>query len=72
MRSLTLQTGREYRGRIGLDDSEMAVLVGSAAAKELYGDDAWEESADTDCMNGLLSGELKADFAVEDKLLKVL
>ena len=72
LRSLTLQTGREYRGRIGLDDSEMAVLVGSAAAKELYSDDVWEESADTECMNGLLSGELKADFAVEDKLLEVL
>ncbi|SHK88806.1 CRISPR-associated endonuclease/helicase Cas3 [Selenomonas ruminantium] len=72
LRSLTLQTGREYQKRIGLDVGEIAVLVGSAAAKELYGEGAWEESADTDCMNGLLAGEVKADFAVNDKMLAVL
>jgi CRISPR-associated endonuclease/helicase Cas3 len=36
LRTLTLQTGDEYRDRIGLDDSELAVLIGSKAIMELH------------------------------------
>jgi CRISPR-associated endonuclease/helicase Cas3 len=36
LRTLTLQTGNEYRTRIGLTNDELAVLIGSAAVKELY------------------------------------
>ena len=36
LRTLTLQTGEEYRQRIGLDDSELAVLIGSKAILELH------------------------------------
>ncbi|OED40316.1 type I-F CRISPR-associated helicase Cas3 [Endozoicomonas sp. (ex Bugula neritina AB1)] len=36
LRTLTLQTGDEYRHRIGLDDSELAVLIGSRAIQELH------------------------------------
>lgn len=36
LRTLTLQTGDEYRERIGLDDSELAVLIGSRAILELH------------------------------------
>ncbi|WP_410209690.1 type I-F CRISPR-associated helicase Cas3f [Aquirhabdus sp.] len=36
LRTLTLQTGDEYRQRIGLDDGELAVLIGSTAVKELH------------------------------------
>ena len=36
LRTLTLQTGDEYRDRIGLDDSELAVLIGSRAVLELH------------------------------------
>lgn len=36
LRTLTLQTGDEYRERIGLDDSELAVLIGSNAVLELH------------------------------------
>jgi CRISPR-associated endonuclease/helicase Cas3 len=36
LRTLTLQTGNEYRTRIGLGNDELAVLIGSAAVKELY------------------------------------
>jgi CRISPR-associated endonuclease/helicase Cas3 len=36
LRTLTLQTGDEYRERIGLDDSELAVLIGSQAVTELH------------------------------------
>lgn len=35
LRTLTLQTGHEYRERIGLDNSELAVLIGSRAVQEL-------------------------------------
>ncbi len=34
--TLALQTGDEYRNRIGLDDSELAVLIGSKAIMELH------------------------------------
>lgn len=36
LRTLTLQTGDEYRDRIGLKSDELAVLVGSSAVKELH------------------------------------
>lgn len=36
LRTLTLQTGNEYRTRIGLSHDELAVLIGSAAIRELY------------------------------------
>lgn len=36
LRTLTLQTGDEYRERIGLDNSELAVLIGSKAIQELH------------------------------------
>jgi CRISPR-associated endonuclease/helicase Cas3 len=36
LRTLTLQTGDEYRDRIGLDNSELAVLIGSRAVMELH------------------------------------
>jgi len=36
LRSLTLQTGDEYRRRIGLDETEMAVVIGSKAVRELH------------------------------------
>jgi CRISPR-associated endonuclease/helicase Cas3 len=36
LRSLTLQTGDEYRWRIGLDETEMAVVIGSKAVRDLH------------------------------------
>ncbi len=36
LRSLTLQTGDEYRHRIGLKNDELAVLIGSSSVKELH------------------------------------
>lgn len=35
LRTLTLQTGREYREKIGLTDDELAILVGGIAVKDL-------------------------------------
>ncbi|MDR5610470.1 MULTISPECIES: type I-F CRISPR-associated helicase Cas3f [unclassified Arsenophonus] len=39
LRTLTLQTGHEYRDRIGLDDSQLAVLIGSQAIQQLHQDE---------------------------------
>ncbi|MBF0376129.1 MAG: type I-F CRISPR-associated helicase Cas3 [Desulfamplus sp.] len=36
LRTLTLQTGDEYRERIHLDETELAVVIGSKAIKELH------------------------------------
>lgn len=36
LRTLTLQTGDEYRERVGLDSDELAVLIGSKAVTELH------------------------------------
>lgn len=36
LRTLTLQTGDEYRDRVGLDSDELAVLIGSKAVSELH------------------------------------
>jgi len=36
LRTLTLQTGDEYRERIGLSNDQLAVLIGSSAVKELH------------------------------------
>ena len=53
LRTLTLQTGSEYRKRIGLKSDEMAVLVGSRAVKQLFEENekaAWgnnDNSADS-------------------------
>ncbi len=36
LRTLTLQTGDEYRQKIGLSDDELAVLIGSRAIQQLH------------------------------------
>lgn len=36
LRTLTLQTGREYMEMLGLDDSELAVMTGGTAVRELF------------------------------------
>lgn len=38
LRTLTLQTGDEYRDRLKLDESELAILIGSSAVKFLHED----------------------------------
>jgi CRISPR-associated endonuclease/helicase Cas3 len=48
LRTLTLQTGDEYRKRIELDDSELAVLIGSKAVLELHNRAKEEDEKSTD------------------------
>lgn len=44
LRSLTLQTGDEYRDRIGLTDDDMAVLIGSSAVRQLHEENRVQEN----------------------------
>lgn len=46
LRTLTLQTGDEYRDRIGLEENELAVLIGSKAVLELHQGSAKEKRID--------------------------
>ncbi len=47
LRTLTLQTGDEYRKRVGLDNSELAVLIGSKVVLELHNQKQIEVTDDT-------------------------
>lgn len=46
LRTLTLQTGDEYRERVGLGSDELAVLIGSKAVTELHNSGKQKSSAD--------------------------
>ena len=48
LRTLTLQTGDEYRERIGLDNSELAVMIGSRAVMELHQQNKLEQQEQDD------------------------
>ncbi len=71
LRTLTLQTGDEYRMRIGLDDTELAVLIGSKAVEELHRESFNEEISES--AEPLLAGEIEYDSAIpESKLSAIL
>ncbi len=79
LRTLTLQTGDEYRQRIGLDNSELAVLIGSRAVMELHNQAAQEDEAEKDLLVGseslepLLSEDIDFDCDIpEEGLATVL
>lgn len=52
LRSLTLQTGDEYRKRIGLGQDDLAVVIGSAAVQKLH-----QMEEETEDANGSESAE---------------
>ncbi len=45
LRTLTLQTGKAYRERLGLGEEDLAVLVGGGAVRELFEKQQEEDSA---------------------------
>ncbi|OQX58175.1 MAG: type I-F CRISPR-associated helicase Cas3 [Helicobacteraceae bacterium 4484_230] len=80
LRTLTLQTGDEYRERIGLEDDELAVLIGSKAILDLHNDTKFEE-CDSDnesdygseSLESLLDEEIDYDCEIpEEGLTTVL
>lgn len=48
LRTLTLQTGKEYKQRIGLNETELAVMIGSRAVQELFQQNQQAQAADDD------------------------
>ncbi|OPX55106.1 CRISPR-associated endonuclease/helicase Cas3 [Oceanospirillum multiglobuliferum] len=56
LRTLTLQTGDEYRERIGLKDDELAVLIGSKAILELHQGSSVAHDKDEQSLNEEDSG----------------
>ena len=65
LRTLTLQTGDEYRYHVGLDDSELAVLIGSRAVLELHQQQKQDEEKDSFEKNGSVSQESLLDEEVD-------
>ncbi|WP_334119911.1 type I-F CRISPR-associated helicase Cas3f [Limnobacter sp.] len=79
LRTLTLQTGDAYRQQIGLDNDELAVLVGSAAVQELHNEkqkaDAREitfEESGSESAEELLGEELDYEDAPSAEFLNAI
>ena len=69
LRTLTLQTGDEYRHRIGLTSENMAVLVGSAPIRKLM---AFKEDESVSAKKEeLINGEYDGDISVDADFLNV-
>lgn len=66
LRTLTLQTGDEYRNRIGLSNDELAVLIGSSAVKELHDQKADKTNQDQSENNE--SGSESQESLLEEEL----
>jgi CRISPR-associated endonuclease/helicase Cas3 len=66
LRTLTLQTGDEYRDRIGLQADELAVLIGSSAVKELHEDRHKDNEGNEEINGDNLGSESIAGLLDED------
>jgi len=72
LRTLTLQTGDEYRKRIGLDDSELAVLIGSKAVMDLHVqnekiEQTFDEQTGSESLASLLDEEIDYDCDIQEE-----
>jgi len=65
LRTLTLQTGDEYRSRVGLDNSELAVLIGSRAVMELHQQKKMDDEKQSFENTGSISQETLLDEEVD-------
>lgn len=74
MRVLTLQTGAEYRKRIGLDESELAVIIGSRAFQDLFDQQQEDEKncGESESSQDLFAGQIDFDAGIPQSELKVL
>ncbi|MEA3523381.1 MAG: type I-F CRISPR-associated helicase Cas3, partial [Campylobacterota bacterium] len=68
LRTLTLQTGDEYRDKIGLSSKELAVLIGSKAVLNLHND----KSRDGDIQEAVFSGSESLESLFNLYILKLL
>ncbi len=65
LRTLTLQTGDEYRDRIGLTKSQLAVLIGSRAVAELHNQRSIEKDEVTEEVLGSESKQALLDEFID-------
>lgn len=80
LRTLTLQTGDEYRERIGLDSSELAVMIGSKAVMELHQQNKLEQQeqesinnlAGSESLESLLDDFIDYDCAIPETRLNTV
>ncbi|MFT7430876.1 MAG: CRISPR-associated endonuclease/helicase Cas3 [Colwellia sp.] len=78
LRTLTLQTGDEYRERVGLDNSELAVLIGSRAVMELHQQNKAEldakhmENTGSASQEALLGEDIDFDCNIPEKGLSTV
>jgi len=78
LRTLTLQTGIEYRTRVGLKDDELAILIGSKAVLDLHNQTQKEQQENNEFLNGseskapLLDNEIFFDSPIPASHLKTL
>ena len=68
LRTLTLQTGDEYRNRLGLTENDLAVLIGSKVVMELHKRDIGRQCEQLEEKSGSESIEelLEEEFSSED------
>lgn len=57
LRTLTLQTGKEYRKLLGLTDAELAIAVGGVATKALFENSERKKKAEEEFSSGSESAE---------------
>ncbi len=81
LRTLTLQTGDSYRNDIGLDNDELAILIGSKAVQELHQKQDKSniekeqfdfEDSGSESLEGLLDNELDYDSMPQADFMNVL
>ncbi|MFA7017932.1 MAG: type I-F CRISPR-associated helicase Cas3f [Sphaerochaetaceae bacterium] len=70
LRTLTLQTGDEYRDRIGLDDTELAILIGSKAVENLHRQTTLEEGSES--TEPLLEGDIIYESTIPESKLSII
>ena len=73
LRTLTMQTGDEYRERVGLDETELAVLIGSRAVMELHqqaqqeNDELSFQQSGSESQEPLLDEDVDYDCAIPEE-----
>lgn len=67
LRTLTLQTGKEYRNQLDLTDEQLAIAVGGAASKALFENEQCKRETAEDSITGSASAEeyLDADIFLD-------
>jgi CRISPR-associated endonuclease/helicase Cas3 len=77
LQTLTLQTGDEYKAKIGLDESELAVLIGSKSISQLHNlkndqKTSQEENSGSESSESVFDDDIIYDSPIPDTVLTTL